>query len=81
MRGSQQKVEARRFAPGVNDSGQVVGYSEIERTLASPIRAFITDIDSNMKDLGTLRGQGGFAADINSDGRVVGWAETAVGKP
>lgn len=66
-------------ATGVNDSGKVVGYSEITTAFASPIHAFITDIDSNMKDLGTLGGQGSFAADINSDGRVVGWAETDIG--
>lgn len=54
----------KSFATGINDSGQVVGYSEIRTGFESPIHAFITDINSNMTDLGTLGGQNSSAFDI-----------------
>jgi probable HAF family extracellular repeat protein len=61
-----------------NDSGKVVGSSEISPGIQSPIHAFITDINSNMTDLGTLGGQNSQAFDINLGGQVVGWAETSI---
>jgi MYXO-CTERM domain-containing protein len=54
-------------ANGINNRGEVVGVSNG--------RAFATDVAGVMRDLGTLGGTGGAAADINDSGRIVGLAD------
>ena len=65
-------------ANGVNDSGQVVGYS---RTNDGSSHAFLYDSSDSttqqMKDLGTFGGNTSYAYDINDSGQVVGMAETS----
>jgi len=64
-------------AYGINDSGQVAGYS----TAVNGVRAFLWDSASGMTDLGDL--PGGFdysqANAINDGGQVVGYSEAATG--
>lgn len=56
-------------AYGINDVGQVVGWS----TADSPPRGFITGLDGmGMRDLGHLGGGDSGAQDINDAGQVVG---------
>ena len=62
-------------ASGINDSGQVVGYSDIAD---GTNHAFVTDPDGvNMTDLGTLGGNFSQSIAINNLGEVVGVALTA----
>lgn len=58
---------------GINDRGQVVGWSET--TSLGNYHAFITNSSGNMVDLGTLGGDRSQAQDINNSGQVTGWAE------
>ncbi len=73
-------------ALAINDSGQVVGTSEvlmdveIEPGHVVPQfipRTFICDEANGIRDLGTLGGIGAFANDINASGHVVGYAQTS----
>jgi len=61
---------------GINDSGQVVGYS---RTATGESHAFLWT-DGVMKDLGTLGGTNSVAFGINDSGQVVGYSITATGE-
>jgi probable HAF family extracellular repeat protein len=64
-------------AYGINDAGQVVGYSH---TADGNRHAFITGPDGvGMRDLGTLGGGWSNAGDINDKGQVVGQTSTADG--
>ena len=62
------------WAPGINASGQVVGYSE---TSGSP-HAFLYSSSGagTMTDLGTLGGDDSYAVGINASGQVVGYSHT-----
>jgi probable HAF family extracellular repeat protein len=64
------------FALGVNDSGQVVGYSIND---ARPYHAFLWDAATGMQDLGTLPGDSySYARGINNSGQVVGSSGTSI---
>ena len=59
-------------AYGINDSGQVVGYSN---TAGGDYHAFLYD-STAMTDLGTLGGTYSYAYGINDSGQVVGYSGT-----
>jgi probable HAF family extracellular repeat protein len=59
------------FASGINNKGQVVGYSAIAQGV---VHAFLWS-DGVMTDLGTLGGVSSFAYAINNKGQVVGNSE------
>ena len=61
-------------AYGINDSGQVVGYTSTAGDTA--YHAFLYS-GGVMSDLGTLGGSGSSAYGINDSGQVVGYASTA----
>jgi probable HAF family extracellular repeat protein len=60
-------------ATGINNEGQVVGYSYTSSGLA---HAFIWN-SGTMTDLGTLGGNNSVAFDINDAGQVVGYSSTS----
>jgi probable HAF family extracellular repeat protein len=64
------------FATGINDRGEVVGYSDVAETAA---HAFLWR-RGTMTDLGTLGGAESAATAINQRGEVVGWSDTAAGE-
>jgi probable HAF family extracellular repeat protein len=69
----------RSYAEGINDNGQVVGWSTIE-TYGG--HAFLWDIDNGMQDLGCLPGgTNSYAEAINNNGQVVGWSPMAEVEP
>ncbi len=70
---------ARSWAAGVNDRGQVVGYSDAAPLDWSYTHAFLYS-DGAMADIGTLGGNNSSAAAINAAGQVAGTAETALGR-
>ena len=59
-------------AYGINDYGQVVGYSGTVRGPEEGRRAFIWDTTAGMQNLGTLGGNHSEAYGINDAGQVVG---------
>jgi probable HAF family extracellular repeat protein len=63
------------FALGINDAGQVVGYSSTSEGVS---HAFLYDLKASpkMQDLGTLGGHSS-ASDINDAGQVVGSSDTS----
>jgi probable HAF family extracellular repeat protein len=63
-------------ALGINDSGQVAGWSDTD----SVEHAFLWTESGGMKDLGTLGGGFSGAIGINNSGQVVGESETASGE-
>jgi probable HAF family extracellular repeat protein len=63
-------------ALGINDAGQVVGYSYDRDNRA---RAFIWENGRHLIDLGTLGGDYAAAEGINNLGQIVGWASTGSG--
>jgi probable HAF family extracellular repeat protein len=67
-------------ARGINDSGQIVGYSDTDPdTWYGPQHAFLYE-DGVMKDLGTLGGTSSAAYGINNSGQVVGWSDNSSGE-
>ncbi len=67
-----QGTDGNSIAFGINDLGQVVGWSDIAN---GGIHAFL--YSGGMVDLGTLGGSESIAAGINNLDEVVGWADTA----
>ena len=65
---------SRSFASGINDSGQIVGHSELAGNAV--VRPFLYS-NGSMTDLGTLGGSIGYAYAINNSGQVVGTSYTA----
>lgn len=67
-------------AMGMNDQGQVVGWSQVnDGGLVDIVHAFVWD-DGVITDLGTLGGQTAIAFDINNLGHIVGASTTADGE-
>jgi probable HAF family extracellular repeat protein len=70
-------------AHGINQAGEVVGYSGPNNPTASPsptrTRAFIWDATNGMRDLGTLGGGYSKALSINNSSQVTGKAGTPSG--
>jgi probable HAF family extracellular repeat protein len=61
---------ADSYAAGINDAGQVVGYSD---TAGGSDHAFITGLNGvGMRDLGTLGAAESYATGINNAGQVIG---------
>jgi len=67
---------SRDVALGINNSGQVVGYSVTSR---GQIRAFLYS-NGRMRILGTLGGEHSYAFAINDSGHVVGRSQIANGQ-
>jgi probable HAF family extracellular repeat protein len=64
---------ANSYATAINNSGQIVGYSD---TAAGAQHAFLYTSGA-MQDIGTLGGANSYANSINSSGQIVGYANTA----
>ena len=64
------------IATAINDSGQIVGFSELTSDPDGPTHAFNFTTDT---DMGTLGGNGSHAFGINASGQVVGDSYTANG--
>src|SRR5215207_10844029 len=68
---------SRSGASAINDSGQVVGYSNLAGDQNN--HAFLYK-DDKMTDLGTLGGTSSEAKGINISGQVVGWSDNSSGE-
>jgi probable HAF family extracellular repeat protein len=70
-------------AVGINDTGQIVGYSYTTNTpccgAGSPHATRWASANSPPKDLGTLGGASSGALNINNRGFIVGWADIGNG--
>jgi probable HAF family extracellular repeat protein len=66
-------------AVDVNESGQVVGNSEIPGGQIAQYHAFSWTAPGGMVDLGTLGGRQSEAVDVSDSGQVVGWSDTSAG--
>ncbi len=64
-------------AAGINDLGQVVGFSSVDGT--TTYHAFLWTSSGGIQGLGTLGGSSSIADAINASEQVVGWANTASG--
>ena len=80
MRGLGTLGGAFSGATGLNDRGQVVGWSAIDTPGPVETHAFLWDAAGGMRDLGTLGGTYSVALNINDAGQVVGASETAGGQ-
>lgn len=69
------------FGQGLNDLGQVVGYSYVSTTSSRNLHAFIWSAGSGMQDLGDLSGgdDESVAYGINNAGQVTGYGKTTDG--
>ena len=57
-------------ATGINDAGQIVGYSTLADNRST--HAFLTTIGGTARDLGTLGGSSSYALALNNRGQAVG---------
>ena len=70
------------IAQGINNAGQVVGYTRLGSSFSDPSRAFRTGPNQPIQladNLGTLGGASSFAYAINASGQVVGDADRTDG--
>jgi probable HAF family extracellular repeat protein len=65
----------------INESGQVVGFSLFPNSADTswPFHAFLYD-NGGLSDLGSLGGDSSTATDINTDGKIVGFARSTNGR-
>jgi probable HAF family extracellular repeat protein len=67
----------RNIPNGLNDAGEVVGYSGVPSTQGDVHAFFWKNDGTPMQDLGTFGGTTSQANDINASGEVTGWATLA----
>lgn len=80
--GSLDGSVGNTIAQGINNAGQVVGYTRLGASFSDPSRAFRTAANQSIKstdNLGTLGGASSFGYAINASGQVVGDADRTDG--